>query len=74
MRTSDNVEVTSNENEAEMLKCLNPFRTAVPFWGQTSLIYKQVVPETGLRPYKGQALRDENLKDGSKKGTARMDY
>ena len=35
---------------------VNPFRTAVPFWGQTTRNLTGLSPKTGLRFLKGQGV------------------
>ena len=42
-------QVSLCENLGESCTNLNPFRTAVPFWGQTTYNLSGLSPKTGLR-------------------------
>ena len=50
------------ENDSEGPDNVNPFRTAVPFWGQTTQTPSTsppIVPTTGMQYYKGQGARKQ---------------
>ena len=49
-RTAAHIRATLGERRAYLSNTINPFRTAVPFWGQTSHISSSLSPKRDSGP------------------------